>query len=112
MLCSNKSALHLGEQVRRRDKNHLRYMASLPCLVCGRSPCQAHHIRFAQPRALGRQVSDEWTVPLCVKHHAEQHTAGNEKQWWRERQVDPIANALQFWRTEDARPPNSGNGAS
>ena len=27
----------------------------------------------------------------------ELHNAGNEKQWWRERQVDPIANAAQLW---------------
>ena len=30
-----------------------------------------HHLPFAQPRALGRKVSDEYTVPLCRAHHRE-----------------------------------------
>jgi DNA recombination protein Rad52 len=77
----DKSALQIGAPIRRRDKDHRRYVASLPCLICGQRPCQAHHISFAQPRALGRKVSDEWTVPLCVKHHAELHHAGVEREW-------------------------------
>src|SRR4051795_8115319 len=36
----------------------------LPCLVCGRAPSDAHHLRYAEPRALGRKVSDEFAVPL------------------------------------------------
>jgi DNA recombination protein Rad52 len=108
----DKTALTHGTPMRRRDKEHRRYVASLPCLVCGKSPCHAHHISFAQPRALGRKVSDEWTVPLCSKHHAELHQTGNEKQWWRERQVDPIANALQLWGSEEGRISKSRNGAS
>ena len=34
---------------------------------------EAHHIRFAQPRALGRKVSDEYMVPVCRLHHRELH---------------------------------------
>ena len=30
------------------------------------APSQAHHIRFAQARALSRKVSDEWSVPLTA----------------------------------------------
>ena len=41
-------------------------------------PVHAHHLRFAQPKALGRKVSDEFTVPLCNLHHRELHTWGNE----------------------------------
>jgi hypothetical protein len=40
----------------------LQVVTSQPCLVCGRTPSEAHHVRFAQPRALGRKVSDEYTV--------------------------------------------------
>jgi hypothetical protein len=36
-----------------------------------------HHLRFAQPRALGRKASDEFTVPLCRVHHREVHRAGD-----------------------------------
>jgi hypothetical protein len=61
-----------------RDKDHLRFIAAQPCTVCGRQPCEAHHLRFAQPRALGRKVSDEFTVPLCRVHHRELHRVGDE----------------------------------
>jgi hypothetical protein len=76
----DKSALPIGAPMRRRDKEHRRYVTSLSCLICGQSPCQAHHISFAQPHALGRKVSDEWTVPLCVTHHAELHQTGVERE--------------------------------
>ena len=64
----DKSVLALAEPRRIRDKEHLRYVGAQPCLVCGRRPSQAHHLRFAQPRAVGRKVSDEWVVPLCNTH--------------------------------------------
>jgi hypothetical protein len=54
---------------RRRSKTHLEFVATQPCLVCGRAPSDAHHLGFTQPRALGRKVSDEFTVPLCRSHH-------------------------------------------
>ncbi len=94
----DKSALPISAPRRIRDKDHLRYVASLPCLVCGRSPGHAHHVRYAQPRAMGRKVSDEWTVPLCATHHRALHSVGDEEGWWRERQVDPIIHAEQLWR--------------
>jgi hypothetical protein len=52
----DKSTLPISAPRRVRDKDHLRFVASQPCLVCGRSPSHAHHIRFAQPRAMGRKV--------------------------------------------------------
>ena len=94
----DKSALPISAPRRIRDKDHLRYVASQPCLVCGRSPEHAHHIRFAQPRAMGRKVSDEWTVPLCATHHRSLHSVGDEENWWKECQVDPIIHAELLWR--------------
>jgi hypothetical protein len=60
-----------GKTIRLRDKVHCKYVAIQPCVVCGRTPAEAHHLRFAQPRVLGRKVSDEYTVPLCRLHHRE-----------------------------------------
>jgi ERF superfamily len=37
----------LQKTVRRRSKAHLAFVASQPCLVCRRSPCDAHHLKFA-----------------------------------------------------------------
>jgi hypothetical protein len=48
---------------RLRDKAHLKFVASQPCLICGRNPADAHHLGFNQPRAMGLKMSDEFTVP-------------------------------------------------
>jgi hypothetical protein len=82
---------------RRRDKAHLRFVASQACLVCGRKPSEPHHLRFAQPRALGRKVSDEYTVPLCRSHHRDVHRFGNEVVWWKNARIEPLNAALQLW---------------
>src|SRR5712692_5746268 len=93
----DKSALPIGEARRYRDKAHLKFVASQPCLICGRRPCDPHHIRFAQKRALGRKVSDEFTVPLCRTHHRELHRARNEAGWWAKLGIDAIAIARKLW---------------
>jgi hypothetical protein len=87
----------VSKTVRRRDKKHLRYVCSQPCLVCGRVPSDAHHLRFAEPRALGRKVSDEFTVPLCRGHHRELHNRGNEHAWWETFKIDPAPIAQRLW---------------
>jgi hypothetical protein len=68
----------LPEPRRVRDREHVRYVAKQPCLVCGRQPSDPHHLRFAQSRAMARKVSDEFTVPLCRGHHREVHRYGDE----------------------------------
>jgi hypothetical protein len=55
----DKSLPALAEARRLRDKNHLKYVASRSCLICGRQPSEPHHVRFAQRPAFGRKVSDE-----------------------------------------------------
>jgi hypothetical protein len=87
----------IAKTPRRRDKRHLRFVCTQPCVVCGRAPCDAHHLRFAQPRALGSKVSDEFTVPLCRSHHRAVHDAGDERAWWRDIKVDPLPLAQQLW---------------
>lgn len=92
-----KSELTISEPRRHRDKSHLKFVASHPCLVCGRSPADAHHLRFTQPRAIGRKVSDEFTVPLCRKHHRDNHSFGDEVAWWERRAIDPLATSRMLW---------------
>jgi hypothetical protein len=94
----NKATLTIPEPRRIRDREHVRYVAKQPCLVCGRVPCDAHHLRFAQPRALGRKVSDEFTVPLCRGHHREVHGSGDEAAWWQKTTINPTAAARRLWR--------------
>jgi DNA recombination protein Rad52 len=93
----DKSALPLGELKRIRSKEHLRFVAQQPCVICGRTPAHAHHIRYAQAKGIALKVSDEFTVPLCAIHHSENHVTGDERRWWQERKVDPLAIAKELW---------------
>jgi len=93
----DKSALTLPEPRRIRDKDHVRFVAKQPCMICGRQPADAHHLRFTQLQALGRKVSDEFTVPLCRGHHREVHRCGDEVGWWKSAGVDPTVGARALW---------------
>ena len=94
----DKSVLSYPEPRRIRDRDHVRFVAQQPCLICGRKPSDAHHLRFAQSRALGRKVSDEFTVPLCRGHHRELHRHGDEAAWWEKSGIDPLSQAFALWR--------------
>jgi ERF superfamily len=93
----DKSVLALPEVRRRRDREHIQFVGKQACLICGRRPSDAHHVRFAQSGALGRKVSDEFTVPLCRGHHREVHRFGKEAQWWDNAGIDPMMTARKLW---------------
>jgi ERF superfamily len=93
----DKSVLVFPEPRRIRDRDHVRHVIKQACLVCGRRPSDPHHLRFAQWHALGRKVSDEFTVPLCRTHHREIHRCGNEESWWQNTGLDPLAVARTLW---------------
>jgi ERF superfamily len=93
----DKSALALPEPRRVRDREHVRYVSQQSCLICGRRPSDAHHLRFAQSRVLGRKASDEFTVPLCRGHHREIHRSGDEATWWEKAGIDPTLDARALW---------------
>jgi hypothetical protein len=93
----DKSLLALPEPRRFRDKTHRKFVSKQPCLICGRQPADAHHLRFAQHRALGRKVSDEFIVPLCRGHHREVHRCGDEAGWWKKTGIDPTGSARALW---------------
>jgi hypothetical protein len=93
----------IGKPVRERDRDHLRFVATQPCLVCGRTPSDAHHIKFAEQRAMGRKVSDRFAVPICRLHHRELHRRGNERVWWQNQGIDPLPAAATLWaRTHES----------
>lgn len=93
----DKSALAIAEPRRVRRPEHIRFVASQPCLICGRRPSEAHHLTFAQPRGLSLKSSDEFTVPLCRAHHRQLHATGDEEAWWHERGIDAVGVAADFW---------------
>jgi hypothetical protein len=94
--------LTISKPVRERDRNHLRFVSTQPCLVCGRTPSDAHHIKFAGQRAMGRKVSDKFTVPICRLHHRELHRRGNEPTWWENQGIDPLPIAASLWKRTHA----------
>jgi ERF superfamily len=108
-LSINKSVLSWPAPRRIRDRDHVRLVAKQPCLVCGRRPADAHHLRFAQSRALGRKVSDEYTVPLCRGHHREVHRSGDETEWWKKVGFDPTVSARVLWLQSHPLRTASGN---
>ena len=102
----------LTKPLRLRDPDHLKFVSTQPCLACGRSPSDAHHLKFAQQRALGRKVSDEFTVPLCRTHHRELHQRGDERTWWQQLNVDPMPIAQRLWhrtRSNGTAPMSTSN---
>ena len=94
----DKSVLAVSAPRRYRNSEHLRYVTLQPCLLCARKPSDAHHLRFVQPRALGRKASDEFAVPLCRIHHRAAHRAGDERAWWKAAGIDPLKIARQLWK--------------
>jgi ERF superfamily len=86
------------EPRRVRDREHVKFVSKHPCLICGRRPADPHHLRFAQSRALGRKVSDEFTIPLCRGHHREVHRCGDEAARWAKVGVEPLGVANALWR--------------
>ncbi len=100
----DKNLLALPEPRRVRDRNHVKAVAKRPCLICGRQPADPHHLRFAQHRALGRKVSDEFTVPLCRGHHRELHRCGDEAEWWKKVGIDPTICARTLWLASHPHP--------
>jgi hypothetical protein len=93
----DKSVLGFPEPRRIRDRDHIRHVMKQSCLICGRQPSDPHHLRLAQSRALGRKVSDEFTVPLCRTHHREIHRCADEGSWWQKAGIDPFAAARALW---------------
>ena len=87
----------IRKPVRKRDREHLKFVASQPCLICGRTPSDPHHVKFAERRAMGRTVSDRFTVPICRLHHRELHRKGNERAWWEKQAIDPLPVAARLW---------------
>src|SRR5205814_2830698 len=94
---SDEAALPITKPRRYRNKDHLRFVARQACLICGRQPSDPHHLRYAQPRALGGKASDEFTVPLCRVHHREVHRLADEQAWWQAANIDPLSVAQKLW---------------
>jgi len=107
---SRQTVMVIGKPVRERDRHHLKFVSSHPCLICGRSPSDAHHVKFAEQRGMGRKVSDRFTVPVCRLHHRELHRRGHERTWWESHGIDPLTIATTLWhKTHPVSPDEATN---
>ena len=81
-----------------RDKAHIAFVKAKPCLICGRRPSEAHHIRLGL-RTMGKRVCDSKTVPLDRMHHLDCHEGqGGEGGFWEYHGINPWNVAAQLWR--------------
>jgi hypothetical protein len=51
------------------------FVASLPCVICFRVPCEGHHIKS---EGVSRKAGYRFIVSVCSKHHREYHDIGRE----------------------------------
>jgi hypothetical protein len=94
----NKSQLPHPEPRRIRDREHVRFVAKQPCLICGRKPADPHHMRFTQQGALGRKVSDEFTVPLLPGGTIASSTGlATRRTGWKKAGINPTTAAGGLW---------------
>lgn len=57
-----------------RSPQYLRWVSSLPCVMCGRAADDAHHlIGIGGQGGAGTKAPDYLTMPVCREHHNEIH---------------------------------------
>ena len=84
-----------------KDSLHLEAVAGLPSVISGRTPCQACHIRYTDPRydkrktGMGEKPDDCWTLPMTEDEHRLQHS-GNEEMFWYVQGINPFAVAIEL----------------
>ena len=93
---------------RQRSDQHLKWLRTLPCVICGaRGNIHAAHLRAASPRhgklavGIGQRPDDCWATPLCLHHHlfgVEAQHEDNELAFWARHCIDPFALALALWQ--------------
>ena len=96
-----------AKRPRKLHQQHLRFIRSLPCCVCGtHQHIEAAHVRMASAihgkrgTGTGERPDDCWCVPLCRYHHQDspkaQHRIG-EEPFWTMCRIDPFGLALALW---------------
>lgn len=56
----------------KRNPKRLAEVRKLPCVKCGMRPVDAAHSNQGKhSKGMGLKASDEFTIPLCRKHHIE-----------------------------------------
>ncbi len=92
-------------QPRIKDNKHLAWIREQPCCICGdNTTVEAAHIRTAslahgKPHTgMAEKPSDAWVLPLCGRHHREQHQTGDELKFWDFHGINPFILAITLKR--------------
>ena len=93
-----RSVVMLSKPLRRRNREHLKFVGTQACLACGRQPVRRASSQIRATACHGAKVSDEYAVPLCRHHHRELHRRGDERIWWRQLNIDPLPAAERLWQ--------------
>lgn len=87
-----------------KNDDYLDFIRSLPCCICHNDiETEACHIRFADESVgkryvgKGEKPDDAWAVPMCGKHHRQQHV-GDELEFWIYHNIGPLMLSLALWR--------------
>jgi len=93
-------------QPRIKDALYLHVIRLLPCVICmDDTTVEAAHVRAASPKhgkracGGGERPDDAFALPLCGKHHREQHGT-NEMIWWSQQGIDPHQLCLDLWEAD------------
>jgi hypothetical protein len=80
---------------------HKALVKQLPCLVCGRSSDDPHHLmrtgEVVNGKAMSRTSADKWALPVCRDHHDQAHDAGDDEAWFAAQGIDARAVARSLW---------------
>jgi len=89
-------------QPREHDEAYLEFIRGQPCCLCGdNTSVEAAHLRVGsinddkRDTGGGERSSDKWALPLCGKHHREQHSM-DERVFWSRYGRDPFALAMHY----------------
>jgi hypothetical protein len=92
------------KQPREHDEAHLEYIRQQPCCIChDNTSTEAAHLRVGSINddkpytGMAQKSSDKWALPLCYRHHREQHSM-NEMEFWAKYGLDPFALAIHYRR--------------
>jgi hypothetical protein len=67
------------------------------CCICKNPVADAHHLRtVGHKRAAALKNGDDFTIPLCRKHHEELHISGSEKLFLDLHGIDPVSILRQI----------------
>lgn len=109
----NRMKPKAGAPATSEERQHIKRVASMPCLVCGRRPVQVHHVSAT---VHGGRItrSHKRITPLCFKHHkieGGKHSveALSHAGFYREHGIDLLFEADKLWKASlEARTDEKG----